>query len=211
MSKIDVYNFQRDKTGELELNVSVFATEVKEHLLYAAVRYQLAKRRAGTHAVKRRSDVRGGGRKPFRQKGTGRARQGTIRAAQMRGGGVVFGPEPRTHNLKMNKKERVSALRSALSRRAEENALLVLDSIELDESKTKSVVDFLARFEIRDALFITAEKNESLVRAASNVGKVTVLPSAGLNVYDILRRDNLVITRAALDSISMRLGGGDGA
>jgi len=206
MSSIDIYNMSREKVGEISLEPSVFDVEVREHLLHEAVRYQRNRARQGTHAVKRRADVRGGGRKPFRQKGTGRARQGTIRAAQMRGGGVVFGPEPRDHGHKMNKRARKAALRGALSRRAGENAIVVLDGMELPEVRTKQIVEMMRQFELKDMLVVLASNDEKVALSARNVPGVTVLPSDGLNVYDILRRGHLVITRDAVDAVVARLG-----
>ena len=206
MSNIDIYNISKEKVGEIALDEAVFGVEVREHLLYEAVRYQQARNRAGTHAVKRRADVRGGGKKPFRQKGTGRARQGTPHAAQMRGGGVVFGPEPRDHGHKMNKRARRAALVSALSRRAEENAILVLDGLDLPEARTKQIVEFMKRFELSDMLVVLPESTDNVALSARNLPGVTVLPSAGLNVYDVLHRSNLVITRDAVDAVVARLG-----
>jgi large subunit ribosomal protein L4 len=207
MAKIDVYSIDRKKVGKLELNDTVFGVEVKDTLLFSVVRYQLAKKRAGTHKIRSRSEVRGGGAKPFRQKGTGRARQGTIRAPHMRGGGVVHGPLPRNHGFKLNRKVRAAALKCALSRRAEEKTLVVLDEINFAEIKTKHVVNLLKTFEIKDALVIVDSANEVLVRSANNLKEVTVLEKGGLNVLDILKRRNLIMTKAAVESISERLQG----
>jgi large subunit ribosomal protein L4 len=206
MPTVDVYNSSREKIAELALDESIFGADVREHLLYDAVRYQRAKARAGTHKVKERAEVRGGGRKPWRQKGTGRARQGTIRAPQWRGGGVVFGPRPRSHAFKLNKKARRAALACALSRRVEDDALLVLDGISFEGIRTKNVVEFMSRFELADMLLVTAERDEVVSRSARNLQSVTVLPSDGINVYDVLRRRNLVLTREAVDAITKRLG-----
>ena len=208
MATVDVYNMDKKQVGSIELSDAVFGCEVREHLLYAAVRYQRAKARAGTHKVKERAEVQGGGRKPWKQKGTGRARQGTIRAPQWRGGGVVFGPRVRSHAHKMNKKVRRQALCSALSRRAEENVLAVLDTMTMDEAKTKNMVAFMKRFELSDMLLVTAESDTNIERSASNLPNVTVLPSAGVNVYDVLLRSNLVMTRAAVDALTARLEAG---
>jgi large subunit ribosomal protein L4 len=205
--KIDVYNLSHDKVGSVELDDAVFGTEVKEHLLYAAVRYQRAKARAGTHKAKERAEVRGGGRKPWRQKGTGRARQGHTRSPQWRGGGVVFGPRVRSHAFKLNKKVRALALKSALSRRAQENALVVLDGFELAEPKTRQVADFMKRFELADILLV-APRNETLEKSARNLASVTLLPPEGLNVYDVLRRRTLVLTQAAVEAVTTRLSAG---
>lgn len=205
MATIDIHNSSCEKVGELELADAVFGAEVREHLLYAAVRYQRAKARAGTHKVKERAEVRGGGRKPWRQKGTGRARQGSIRSPQWRGGGVVHGPRHRSHAFKLNKKVRRLALISALSRRMEESCVVVLDDWRLDGPKTKQVKAMMARFELPDML-IVAERDESLELSARNLPNVTFLPPEGLNVYDVLRRSRVVFTRSAVDAVTERLG-----
>ena len=207
MPTLDVYNTDREKVGSIDLDDKIFGAEVKEHLFHTVVRYQLAKRRAGTHKAKGRAEVSGGGRKPFRQKGTGRARQGTIRAPHMRGGGVVHGPRPRSHAHKLPKKVRQAALRCALSRRTEENRVTVFDALQLPEIKTRQVADLMSRFEVSDLLIVLAEKDDNVIRSARNIPGVTVLPVAGLNVYDILRHGNLAITRDAVDAVVARLGG----
>lgn len=207
MASVDVYSMDKKKVGTVDLDDRVFGAEVKPHLLHAAVRYQLNKRRQGTHAVKRRSDVRGGGKKPYKQKGTGRARQGTIRAPQWRGGGVVFGPEPRDHGHDMNKKERRAALCSALSKRVADGALVVLDNVDFPEAKTRQAVEMLGRFEVGSALVVVDEVTEAIDRSTRNLTNVSVVPSGGVNVYDILRRDNLVITQSAVDALTKRLVG----
>lgn len=206
MPVVDVYNQNREKVAELDLDGAVFDAEVKEHLLHAAVRYQLNKRRQGTHAVKRRSDVRGGGAKPWRQKGTGRARAGTSRSPIWRGGGVVFGPEPRSYAIKLNKKVRRAALRGAISRRVQENKLVVLDQLSFSEIKTRQVAELLARFELESAVIVLPEKDEVVMRSARNIPGITVLPAEGLNVYDVLYRDNLVMTQGAVSAVTERLG-----
>jgi len=205
MPTIDVYNMNREKVAEVTLDEKVFGADVKEHLLYAVVRYQLAKRRQGTHKAKGRSEISGGGRKPWRQKGTGRARVGTSRSPIWRGGGTVFGPVPRDHGFKLNKKVRKAALRSALSRRAQEGAVVVLDKLEVPEIKTRTVAELLARFELSDALFVLAAADDAFTRSARNLPTVTVLPSEGLNVYDVLHRRNLVLTQGALEAVTQRL------
>jgi large subunit ribosomal protein L4 len=207
MPKLDVYSTAKKKVGSVDLSDAVFGAEVKEHLFHAAVRYQLAKRRAGTHSTKGRTDVRGGGRKPFRQKGTGRARQGTSRAVQMRGGGVVHGPHPRSHAHGMNKKTRKAALVSALSRRVEEKAVTVFDAFELKEIKTKSVVEIMKRFAFDDLLLVLSEKDETVMRSSRNIPGVTVLPAVGLNVYDVLKHNNIAFTQGAVEAVTERLGG----
>ena len=206
MPTVDVYNTEKKKVGEVELVDTVFGTEVKEHLFYAAVRYQMAARRAGTHATKGRTQVSGGGKKPYRQKGTGRARQGTRRAVQFRGGGVVHGPHNRSHAHDLPKKVRAAALKSALSRRTEENAVTVFDAFEMNEIKTKAFVDVMNKFEFEDLLLVLHEKDDKVYRSARNIPGVKVLPVAGLNVYDILDHKNLALTSSAVDAVVARLG-----
>jgi large subunit ribosomal protein L4 len=210
MAKIEVYNLDRKSVSKLDLEESVFGAEIKKHLLHAVVRYQLAKRRQGTHKVKGRAEVSGGGRKPFKQKGTGRARAGTTRAVHWRGGGVVFGPVPRSYAFKLNKKTRRAALCGAISQRVSENKLVVLNDFNLSEIKTKSVVNFMNKFELTDMLVVTTEADETLNRSSRNVPGVMVLPSIGLNVYDILNHRNLVMTEGAVAAVTTRLGGPNG-
>lgn len=206
MPTVDIYNTANESVGSLELADAVFGAEVKEHLFYTVVRQQMAARRAGTHKVKSRSEVSGGGRKPFKQKGTGRARQGTTRAAQMRGGGVVFGPTPRDHGHKVPKKVRRAALCSALSRRVEESKFTVFDAFELSEIKTKAFKTVLNSFEFGDLLLILSEKDENVIKSARNIPGVTVIPVEGLNVYDVLKHQNVAATKAAVAGIESRLG-----
>jgi len=206
MPKVDVYNTDKKKVGEIDLADTIFGTEVKEHLFYAAVRYQMAARRAGTHHVKGRTQVSGGGKKPYRQKGTGRARQGTRRAVQFRGGGVVHGPVTRSHAHNLPKKVRKAALKSALSRRTEENAVTVFEAFELSEIKTKAFVDVMNKFEFEDLLLVLSEKDEKVIKSARNITGVKVLPVEGLNVYDILDHKNLALTSSAVDAVVARLG-----
>ena len=207
MPTVDVYNLKKKKVGSADLSDAVFGVEGKEHLFYSAGRYQMAARRAGTHSTKGRTDVRGGGRKPFRQKGTGRARQGTISAPHYRSGGVVHGPHPRSHAHKMPKKVRRAALKSALSRRAEENAVTVFDAFELAEIKTKAFVDVMKTFEMDEVLLVLTELDDTVARSARNIPGVKVLPVAGLNVYDILDHKNLAFTSAAVEAVVARLEG----
>ena len=206
MPTIDVYNTKREKVSEVELADHVFGAEVKEHLLHQVSRYQMAKRRAGTHGVKNRTAVSGGGRKPFRQKGTGRARAGTTRAAQWRGGGVVFGPTTRSYAFKVNRKERIAALCCALSKRLADGDLTVIDELTLPAAKTKHVVELLERFELADTVFVLSATDDAFERSARNLKAVTVLSTAGLNVYDLLRRKNLVLTADAVRAVTERLG-----
>jgi large subunit ribosomal protein L4 len=205
MPTVDVYNLGREKTAEIELSDVVFGCDVKEHLLHAVVRYQLAKRRQGTHKVKGRAEVSGGGKKPYKQKGTGRARAGTTRAPQWRGGGVVHGPVPRNYAFKLNKKERAAALRGALSKRVQDGSVVVLEAFELPEIKTRQVVDFMSRFEMSDALVVLSAGDEVVSKSARNLKSITVLPVEGVNVYDVLRRRNLVLTRDAVTALTQRL------
>ncbi len=205
MPTVDIFNLKHEKVGSLELSDAVFGAPVKEHLFYDMVRYQLAARRAGTHAVKGRAQVSGGGRKPWKQKGTGRARQGSIRSPQWRGGGVVHGPHPRSHAIDLPKKVRRAALRSALSRRCGEQALWVVDAFTFPEIKTRNVVNVMEAFEFDDMLLVLSQKDETVLRSARNLQKVTVLPVEGLNVYDVLRHRNLVVTADAVEQIVARL------
>jgi large subunit ribosomal protein L4 len=206
MPTVDVYNVNREKVGSLDLADAVFGADVKEHLLYAAVRYQRAAARQGTHKAKERAEVRGGGKKPFRQKGTGRARQGSTRSPQWRGGGVVFGPRVRGHAFKLNKKVRKAALCSALSRRCGEDRVVVLDELAFDAPKTKQVTELMKRFDVKDMLLV-ALPNENVARSARNLASVTVLPPEGVNVYDVLLRGHLVVTKDAASALAERLGG----
>jgi len=206
MPTVDIYSTEKKKVGSLELDDAVFGVEVKEHLFHAVVRQQLANRRQGTHSTKTRAEVRGGGRKPFKQKGTGRARQGTINANLMRGGGVAMGPKPRDYSYNVPKKVRRAALKSALSRRVEEDAFTAFEKFELPEIKTQNVVEILKRFEFDDMLLVLSEKDETVLRSCRNIPGVTVIPVAGLNVYDILRHKNMAATTAAIEGIQARLG-----
>lgn len=208
MPKVPVFNSNHDQVGDIDLDDSVFGAEVRDHLLYAAVRYQRAKARSGSHHTKQRAEVSGGGRKPWRQKGTGRARQGSTRSPHWKGGGVVFGPRVRSHAFKLNKKVRALALVSALSRRVAENACVVVDDFTLTETKTKRVVEFMERFAIADMTLVTGSVDSSVDLAARNLKSVTVLPTDGINVYDVLRRRNLVLTRQAVEGLTTRLGRG---
>lgn len=210
MPTLPVFNVDKEEIEKIELLDSVFGAEVREWLFYDAVRYQLAKRRAGTHAVKSRSQVSGGGRKPFRQKGTGRARAGTTRAVHWKGGGVVHGPQVRSHGHKMNKKARKAALIAALSRRCEEGALTVLEAFQMEKPQTKAFQSVLEKFEVQnDLLLVTGadnEKNDAVYKSARNLDNVTILPVAGLNVYDILKHQNLAMTKSAIAEVTERLG-----
>lgn len=205
MATFAIMNHSNEKVGELEASDQVFGVEVKPHLFWALVRNQLASRRAGTAKAKTRSEVRGGGRKPFRQKGTGRARQGTIRAPHMVGGGVAHGPQPRDYSYKVPKKVRRQALCSALSLRAQESKITVLNDLELAEAKTRGLKGILDTLKLPNALIIDTSDNKNLILSCRNLTKYQVLPPQGLNVYDILRFDHLVLTRDAVDAVLERL------
>ncbi|MBW1645377.1 MAG: 50S ribosomal protein L4 [Deltaproteobacteria bacterium] len=200
MAVVDLYNMKKEKVGEVELADAVFAAEVKPHLIHEMVLWQLAKRRSGTAAVKNRSSVRGGGSKPWRQKGTGRARSGTSRSPIWRGGGVIFGPQPRSYEYKMPKKVRRQALISALSSKFQEGKLFVLEDFALDEVKTKKVAEMLASFGV-DSAMLVCDDNRNLYLSARNLPRVMAVGHRGVNVYDLLKHDSLLISAAALSSI----------
>ncbi len=201
MAKIAVFDMSRKQVSERELVDEVFNTDVKEYLLHDMVRYQLAARRQGTAKVKGRSEVRGGGKKPFRQKGTGNARQGTTTAPNHVGGGVVFGPSPRDYSFKLNRKVKQSALRSALSARYKEECMTVVTALDLEKISTKGFAEVLDRFELKKALIVIDGENTKLELSARNLPFVKVLRAEGVNVYDILKYPNLVMTEAAVDQI----------
>jgi large subunit ribosomal protein L4 len=208
MATLDVVKAGGKKAGSVELDPAVFEVAVKPHLFHAEVRRQLARRRAGTHSTKNRAFVSGGGIKPWRQKGTGRARQGTIRAPQWAGGGVVFGPVPRSYEHELPKKVRRAALRGALSLRLREGALTVVDGLGLEAPKTKLLLAALAGLGLGDAsvLVVIGGADAALELAARNLRRVDVLRAEGLNVYDVLRHERLVVTQDALARIHERLG-----
>jgi len=206
MPKIDVFNQNHETVSRVDLDDQIFAVEPKEHLFHLMVRYQLAKRRLGTHKVKGRAEVSGGGKKPWRQKGTGRARQGTSRATHWRGGGVVHGPVLRSHAIEVPKKVRSAALKAALSRRVEDGTFWVLDKIAIDEAKTRKFVEILRAFGWGKVLVVLPEKDDTILLSSRNIPGVTVLPAVGLNVYDILQHQHLVLTLGALERVVERLG-----
>jgi large subunit ribosomal protein L4 len=207
--KLDVVTAANKKAGSVDLDPSVFQAPVRPHLFHAEVRRQRAKRRSGTHSTKNRAAVSGGGIKPWKQKGTGRARQGTIRAPQWAGGGVVFGPVPRSYEHALPKKVRRAALRGALSLQVREGNLKVVDELRLTEYKTKRVAKLLHDLSLEDApvLIVIDAEEPFLERSARNLPNVSVLRVAGLNVYDVLRHRKLLLTRAAVDAIGERLRG----
>ncbi len=206
MVVVDVYNAQAEKVSQVELREDIFNVPVKACVLHSVVTMQLARKRSGTASTKHRSDVQGSTRKLFRQKGTGRARRGDIKSPLLRGGGTVFGPNPRSYAYDLPKKVRRLALKMALSAKVQENALTVIDKIELDEIKTKRVVGILKAFQAKGALIISDGPNERLELSARNIPDVKVLRSAGLNVYDILKYDRVILLQPAIPAIEGRLG-----
>ena len=201
MSNVSVYNMEGKEVGTLELNDAVFGVEVNEHLVHLAVVRQLANNRQGTQKAKTRSEVSGGGRKPWRQKGTGHARQGSTRAPQWTGGGVVFAPTPRDYSVKMNKKERRAALKSALTSRVQENKLIVLDELKLDEVKTKAMQNVLNNLNVSKAMVVLADNDANVVLSARNIPNVvTALPNT-INVYDVLKYNTVILTKASAAAI----------
>lgn len=200
MPKVALYKQDGTKTGDIELNESVFGIEPNTHVIHEAVVMQRASMRQGTHKVKNRSDVRGGGRKPWRQKGTGRARQGSIRSPQWVGGGVVFGPTPRSYSYKMPKKARRLALKSALSTKVKNDNLIILENIDLAVPKTKDMLDILSKFEINDkVLIVTSEKNENIIKSSNNLQSVKVITIGEVNVLDLIAHDKLILTKDAAE------------
>lgn len=204
--KSKVINLDNKAAGEIELSADVFGVEVRKDLLARMVNWQLARRRAGTHKVKTRGEVQGSNRKPWRQKGTGRARQGTLRATQFRGGATVFGPVPREHAHKLQKKVRKLALKSALSAKQADGKLVILDEATLKAPKTRDLVGRFGKLGWANVLIVGgAEIDANFAKAAANIPHVDVLPSQGANVYDILRRDTLVLTKEAVQHLEARL------
>ena len=201
MAKVAVYNMEGKEVGSLELNDAIFGVEVNEHLVHMAVLQQLANNRQGTQKAKTRSEVSGGGRKPWRQKGTGHARQGSIRAPQWTGGGVVFAPVPRDYEVKMNKKERRAALKSALTSKVQENKLVVVDSLALAEAKTKEMQKVLTNLKADKALVVTADDDQKVVLSARNIADVQTATVNTINVYDVMKHNTVVVTKDAVASI----------
>ena len=199
MANVSVYNIEGKEVGSIELNDAVFGVEVNEHLVHMAVVNQLANNRQGTQSAKTRSEVSGGGRKPWRQKGTGHARQGSTRAPQWTGGGVVFAPVPRDYSFKMNKKERRIALKSALTTRVQENKLVVLDELKLDAIKTKDMQNVLNNLKVEKAMVVT--DNENVIVSARNIPNVITASVGTLNVFDILKYNTVVLDKAAVAKV----------
>ena len=201
MPSIAVFNMDRQQVGEVELSDEIFNAEVKEHLMHLALRIQLANRRAGTVKTKTRSEVAGGGKKPFKQKGTGGARQGCIRAPHYPGGGLAFGPRPKEYNLSMNKKARNAAICSALSFQYKNNRITVLDKLDFDKISTKGFIGFIKRFEIEKSLIITDDLTNNLQLSCRNVPHIKLLKQDALNIHDMLKYKNIIITKGAVQSV----------
>ena len=201
MANVTVYNMEGNEVGTMELNDAVFGVEINEHLVHLAVVRQLANNRQGTQKAKTRSEVSGGGRKPWRQKGTGHARQGSIRAPQWTGGGVVFAPVPRDYEVKMNKKERRAALKSALTSKVQDNKLVVVDSLTLAEAKTKEMQKVLTNLKAEKALIVTAGDDQNVVLSARNIADVQTATVNTINVYDVMKHSTVVVTKDAVASI----------
>lgn len=200
MLKVDVLNIKGEKVDEIELLESVFGSKISESAVYEVVKNHLANKRQGTQSAKTRAEVRGGGRKPWRQKGTGRARQGSIRAPQWIGGGVVFAPKPRDYSYTINKKVRRLAMKSALTSKANEGKIIVIDKMEMDAPKTKEFIAMLSAVNAnKKALFVTAENNTNVVKSGRNIQGVQVTFVNTLNVYDIVKYDSLILTRDAVE------------
>ena len=201
MATVSVYNMEGNEVGTIELSDAVFGVDVNEHLVHMAVVAQLANKRQGTQKAKTRSEVSGGGRKPWRQKGTGHARQGSTRAPQWTGGGVVFAPTPRSYEIKLNKKERRLALKSALTSRVQENKLIVLDELKLSAPKTKDMQKVLDALKVNKALVVLNENDANVVLSTRNIPDVVTALANTINVYDILKYNTVILTKASVAAI----------
>ena len=201
MANVSVYNIEGKEVGSIKLNDAVFGVEVNEHLVHMAVVNQLANNRQGTQSAKTRSEVSGGGRKPWRQKGTGHARQGSTRSPQWTGGGVVFAPKPRDYSFKMNKKEKRIALLSALSSKVADNKIVVLDAFNLDEVKTKKFAEVMSNLKVDKALVVIEGENKNVVLSGRNIPTVKVSATNEINTYDVLKYETLVVTKAAVEKL----------
>ncbi|MBR3308716.1 MAG: 50S ribosomal protein L4 [Lachnospiraceae bacterium] len=201
MSKVSVYNMKGQAVGDVELKAEIFDAPINEHLLHQAVVAQLANKRQGTQSAKTRSEVSGGGRKPWRQKGTGHARQGSIRAPQWTGGGVVFAPKPRDYEIRLNKKEKRIALKSALASRVQEEKFFVIDELKVDEIKTKTMVELLNGLNVKKALIVLNSNDQNVILSARNIPDVQTALTNTINVFDILKYDAFVVDKAALETI----------
>ncbi|WP_432404497.1 50S ribosomal protein L4 [Wukongibacter sp. M2B1] len=202
MPKVDVLNVSGQRVGEIELNDNVFGVEVNQHVLYEAVKNYLANQRQGTQSAKTRAEVRGGGRKPYRQKGTGRARQGSLRSPNFVGGGVVFAPKPRDYSYKLPKKVKRLAIKSALSSKVQNNEIIVLEELTMDAPKTKDMVSILKNINTaKKALIVLGDKNDNVAKSASNIPGVATSMVNNINVYDILKYDTFVVTKEAVQKL----------
>lgn len=201
MANVAVYNMKGEEVGSLELNDAVFGAKINEHLVHMSVVQYLANKRQGTQKAKTRSEVRGGGRKPWRQKGTGHARQGSIRAPQWKGGGVVFAPTPRDYSFKLNKKEKRAALKAVLTSKVNDSKFIVLDELKLDEIKTKKFQEVLENLKVSKALVIINDNDQNIVMSARNIPKIKTALTNTINVYDILKYDTIVVTKDAVATI----------
>ena len=201
MANVSVYNMEGNEVGKMDLNDAVFGVEVNEHLVHMAVVAQLANNRQGTQKAKTRSEVSGGGRKPWRQNGTGHARQGSTRAPQWTGGGIVFAPTPRDYTITLNKKEKRAALKSALTSRVQENKFIVVDELKLDEIKTKKFQNVLNNLKVSKALVVVGDDSDNVVKSAKNIPTVKTAYVNTINVYDILKYNTVVATKAAVANI----------
>ena len=201
MAKVAVYNMEGKEVGSMDLNDAVFGVEVNEHLVHMAVLQQLANNRQGTQKAKTRSEVRGGGRKPWRQKGTGHARQGSIRAPQWKGGGMVFAPVPRDYSFKLNKKEKRAALKSVLTSRVQENKFIVVDELKMDEIKTKTFKGVLDNLNAEKALVVLNDMDANVIASAKNIPTVKTTQTNELNVFDVLKYNTVVVTKDAVATI----------
>ena len=201
MANVSVYNMEGKEVGKMDLNDAVFGVEINEHLVHMAVVQTLANKRQGTQKAKTRSEVSGGGRKPWRQKGTGHARQGSIRAPQWKGGGVVFAPVPRDYSFKLNKKEKRAALKSVLTSRVQENKLIVVDELKLDAIKTKNFKQIMDNLKVEKAMVVLGAQDENVIASAKNLPKISTAVAENINVYDILKGDTLVLTKDAVAKI----------
>jgi large subunit ribosomal protein L4 len=205
MAKTDIFNISNEKVGEMELRDDLFGVEVKPYIIHDIVRMQLANRRAGTACTKTRTEVSGSGKKPYKQKGTGRARAGDRRSPLWRGGGTIFGPKPRDYSFKLSKKVRRLGLRMAISARYDEKNLRILNDFQLDEIKTKGFLGVMAALNIKSALIVTPGSNENLEKSSRNVYGYKVMPSDGLNVYDILNHEHLILLEPCIGQLEERL------
>ena len=201
MANVSVYNMKGEEVGKIDLNDAVFGVEVNEHLVHMAVVQQLANKRQGTQKAKTRSEVSGGGRKPWRQKGTGHARQGSTRSPQWKGGGVVFAPVPRDYSFKLNKKEKRLALKSALTSRVQDEKFIVLDELKLDEAKTKKFQEVLDNLKVSKAVVVTADDDKNVILSARNIPTVITSAANNINTYDIMKYNTVIATKDAVAKI----------